>query len=41
MGKFDYYSLVVKAGLNVIPVIGGALASLLGDIQSKRNEKKT
>lgn len=39
MGKF-YYSLVVKAGLNVIPVIGGALASLLGDIQSNRNEKR-
>ena len=39
MGKF-YYSLVVKASLNVIPVIGGALASLLGDIQSNRNEKR-
>lgn len=35
-----YGFMIAKAGLNLIPNVGGSLASLLGDIQSIRNEKR-
>ncbi len=40
LGKTDYPMLLAKAGLNLIPFVGGTLSSLIGDCQTKRNEAR-
>lgn len=40
MGKPDFTMMLTKAGLNLIPSVGGTLASLLGDYQTTRNDKR-
>lgn len=40
MGKPDFTMMLTKAGLNLIPSVGGSLASLLGDYQTTRNDKR-
>lgn len=33
-------SMITKAGLNLIPAVGGGIASIVGDLQSVRKEKR-
>lgn len=40
MEKKDIAEMIVKAGISAVPMVGGSIVSIIGDLQSERKEKR-